>query len=142
MEWAHAMAPGANILLVEASSASDTDLLAAVGYAAAHANVVSMSWGGSEFSGETADDSDFSHAGVAFVASSGDDGAPTSWPAASPNVLAVGGTALTLARTMSGRARSAGAAAAAVPAPTSRNRRTRHGVVTQTTMRGQPGRRL
>jgi Domain of unknown function (DUF4082)/Fibronectin type III domain len=96
VEWAHAMAPGANLLLVEASSASDSDLLAAVSYAAAHANVVSMSWGGSEFSGETADDSDFSKAGVAFVASSGDDGAPASWPAASPNVLAVGGTALTL----------------------------------------------
>ncbi|MGP0063104.1 MAG: DUF4082 domain-containing protein [Isosphaeraceae bacterium] len=96
VEWAHAMAPGATILLVEASSASDSDLLAAVGYAAAHTNVVSMSWGGGEFAGETADDGDFSKARVAFVASSGDDGAPASWPAASPNVLAVGGTALTL----------------------------------------------
>ena len=55
-----------------------------------------MSWGGGEFSGETGDDSDFSHAGVAFVASSGDNGAPISWPASSPNVLSVGGTALTL----------------------------------------------
>ena len=84
-------------MLVEASSASDSDLLAAVNYAAAHANVVSMSWGGSEFSGETAYDSQyFDQAGVAFVASSGDAGAPASWPAASPNVLSVGGTALTL----------------------------------------------
>ena len=57
VEWAHAMAPGASIMLVEASSANDTDLLAAVSYAAAHANVVSMSWGGSEFSGETSYDS-------------------------------------------------------------------------------------
>ena len=57
VEWAHAMAPGASIMLVEASSASDSDLLAAVKYAAAHANVVSMSWGGGEFSGETAYDS-------------------------------------------------------------------------------------
>ena len=55
-----------------------------------------MSWGGGEFSGETAYDSYFDHAGVAFVASSGDDGAPAEWPAASPNVLSVGGTALTL----------------------------------------------
>ncbi len=92
VEWAHAMAPGANILLVEASSAGNSDLVAAVGYAAAHANVVSMSWGGGEFSGETADDADFSKAGVAFVASSGDDGARsrgrrprrTSWPSAGP----------------------------------------------------------
>ena len=97
MEWAHAMAPGASIMLVEASSDNDSDLLAAVNYAAAHANVVSMSWGGGEFSGETAYDSPyFDQAGVAFVASSGDDGAPASWPAASPNVLSVGGTALTL----------------------------------------------
>ena len=96
VEWAHAMAPGAKLLLVEANSPNNSDLLSAVSYAAAHANVVSMSWGGGEFSGETADDSDFSKAGVAFVASSGDNGAPISWPAASPNVLAVGGTALTL----------------------------------------------
>ena len=97
VEWAHAMAPQASIMLVEANSASDTDLLAAVKYAAAHANVVSMSWGGGEFSGETSYDSAyFAKAGVVFVASAGDSGAPASWPAASPNVLSVGGTALTL----------------------------------------------
>jgi hypothetical protein len=96
VQWAHAMAPGASILLVEASSANDSDLLTAVAYAAAHANVVSMSWGGSEFSGETSYDSDFDQPGVAFVASSGDEGAPAEWPAASPNVLSVGGTDLTL----------------------------------------------
>ena len=70
------MAPGANIMLVEASSADDYDLLSAVDFAAAHANVVSMSWGGGEFLGESAYDSYFDHAGVAFVASSGDSGAP------------------------------------------------------------------
>jgi subtilase family serine protease len=96
VEWAHAMAPGASITLVEANSDDTNDLLAAVKYAAAHANVVSMSWGGGEFSGETADDSYFDQAGVAFVASSGDSGAPASWPAASPNALSVGGTALTV----------------------------------------------
>ena len=37
VEWAHAVAPGANILLVEASSSSLTDLLAAVNYAPAAA---------------------------------------------------------------------------------------------------------
>ncbi len=96
VEWAHAMAPGAKILLVEANSSNESDLLAGVSYAAQNANVVSMSWGGGEFSGETSYDSTFSVPGVAFVASSGDAGAPVSWPAASPNVLAVGGTALTL----------------------------------------------
>ena len=97
VEWAHAMAPGAAIMLVEASSTSTTDLLDAVKYAAANSNVVSMSWGGSEFSGETADDSSyFDQPGVAFVASSGDSGAPAIWPAVSPNVLSVGGTSLSV----------------------------------------------
>ena len=96
VEWAHAVAPGAKILLVEAASPSDADLMPAVNYAAAHANVVSLSWGGGEFSSEASYDSAFSRAGVAFVASSGDNGAPISWPAASSNVLAVGGTSLSL----------------------------------------------
>ena len=97
VEWAHAMAPGANIILVEASSTSYSDLFAGVGYAATQANVVSMSWGGGEFSGENSYDSAyFSHPGVAYVASSGDSGAPASYPSASPNVLSVGGTTLIL----------------------------------------------
>jgi len=96
VEWAHAMAPGASILLVEASSASYSDLLTAVNYAASHASVVSMSWAGSEVSGEANYDAYFSHSGVAFVASSGDSGAPALYPSASPNVLSVGGTSLTL----------------------------------------------
>ena len=37
---------------------------------ARHANVVSLSWGGGEFSGETGYDTYFNHSGVAFVASS------------------------------------------------------------------------
>ena len=96
VEWAHAMAPGAKILLVEANSPSNSDLLTAVDYASQHANVVSMSWGGGEFSGETSYDSHFTAPGVAYVVASGDSGAPAEWPAASPNVLSVGGTALTL----------------------------------------------
>src|SRR5512133_2221735 len=46
VQWAHAMAPGAHILLVEASSNGFTNLLAAEDYARAHANYVSNSWGG------------------------------------------------------------------------------------------------
>jgi hypothetical protein len=98
VEWAHAIAPGAKILLVEANSNSFSDLFAAVGYAAKQPGVVavSMSWGGGEFSGETSYDSVFrtpsGHAGVTFVVSSGDNGAPASYPATSPNVVSVGGT--------------------------------------------------
>jgi hypothetical protein len=99
VEWAHAVAPKATILLVEANSNSYSDLLAAVDYASAHASVVSMSWGGGEFSAETSSsyDGHFSnHPGVTFVAASGDSGKPPEWPAVSPNVVAVGGTTLTL----------------------------------------------
>jgi hypothetical protein len=96
VEWAHAMAPGANILLVEATSNSLSDLLTAVSYASQHGDVVSMSWGSREFAGETSYDGYFNVPGVAFVVASGDSGAPAEWPAASPNVLSVGGTSLTL----------------------------------------------
>jgi hypothetical protein len=102
VEWAHAIAPRANILLVEASSASYANLFTAVSTAARTPGVVavSMSFGGGEFSGETSYDSTFQtpsgHAGVTFLASSGDSGAPVSYPAASPNILAVGGTTLNL----------------------------------------------
>jgi len=102
VEWAHAIAPLANILLVEAFDNSWANLSAAVQYAARQPGVVavSMSWGGGEFPGEQSFDSTFTtpagHAGVTFVASSGDTGAPASYPAVSPNVLSVGGTTLTL----------------------------------------------
>jgi kumamolisin len=98
LEWAHAMAPGAKLYLVEAASANLSDLLTAVGVASqlvakAGGGEVSMSWGGSEFSGETAYDKSFTTPGVVYLASAGDSPG-VSWPAASPNVIAVGGTAL------------------------------------------------
>ncbi len=94
VEWAHAIAPGAKILLVEATSNSFTNLLAAEDYAAAHAQYVSNSWGASEFSGETGYDSHFVHGGVSFFVSAGDAGTPAEYPSSSPNVISVGGTTL------------------------------------------------
>jgi streptogramin lyase len=95
VQWAHAIAPGAHILLVEAISNSGSDLLTAVDYAANHgAAVVSMSWGADEFPQENQYDSYFTQPGVTYVASAGDVGSVVSWPAVSPNVLSVGGTAL------------------------------------------------
>ncbi len=100
VEWAHAAAPGAKLVLVEASSASTSDLMTAVQTAAKQANVVSMSWGGSEFQGETAYDTAayFANPNVTFIAASGDDGgaAGAEWPAVSPDVVSVGGTTLSL----------------------------------------------
>src|SRR5205823_6881221 len=87
VQWSHAIAPKANILLVEANDSSYTNLFAAVRYAASQPGVVavSMSFGGGEFSGETTYDSTFrtptDHAGVSFLASSGASGAPVSYPA-------------------------------------------------------------
>ncbi len=106
VEWAHAIAPGANIILVEANSASDTDLFAAVNWARQQAgvSVISMSWGSDDNASFAANDQSLSsrylvtptgHQGVTFVASSGDTGV-ASFPSTSPNVLAVGGTDLYL----------------------------------------------
>jgi subtilase family serine protease len=94
VQWAHAIAPGANILLVEASTNSFANLLAAEDYAKMHATYVSNSWGGSEFSGEGSYDSHFSQSGVSFFVSSGDAGLPAEYPSASPGVISVGGTTL------------------------------------------------
>ncbi len=102
VEWAHAMAPGANLLVVEASSPAVGDLLSAVTTAAdvPGVAVVSMSWTAGESAQETLTDAAFTtpsgHPGVAFIAAAGDSGAAASYPATSPNVLSVGGTSLNL----------------------------------------------
>ena len=102
VEWAHAIAPGANILLVVSYDNSLANMYAAVDYAVtnqlAPANVVSMSWGAGESGAELANDAHFNYPGVTFVASSGDAGeisSGVSYPAASPYVVSVGGTQLT-----------------------------------------------
>jgi subtilase family serine protease len=94
IQWAHAIAPGAHILLVEADSNSFANLLAAEDYARTHAQYVSNSWGASEFSSESSYDSHFVQSGVSFFVSSGDSGLPADYPSASPNVISVGGTTL------------------------------------------------
>jgi subtilase family serine protease len=96
VQWSHAMAPEAQIVLVEANSSSFTDLMVAEDVAsklvnAAGGGEVSNSWGGSEFPGEKSYDSHFVKPGVVFFASAGD-GPGTIWPSTSPNVVAAGGT--------------------------------------------------
>ncbi|MBZ5585542.1 MAG: S53 family peptidase [Acidobacteriia bacterium] len=101
IEWAHAMAPKARIVLVEAASSSFTDLFQAVGvaknYIATNGDLgeISMSWGGSEFSSERSYDSTFTAPGgssIVFFAASGDTGGRTIYPGVSPNVVSAGGT--------------------------------------------------
>jgi subtilase family serine protease len=99
IEWAHAMAPNARIILVEAASNSYSDLfyaesLATNEVAAYGGGEVTNSWGGSEFTGEQAYDSYFNTPGVVYFASSGDSAFALSYPAVSPNVIAAGGTSI------------------------------------------------
>ncbi len=105
VEWAHVIAPGANILLVETNSVNDSDFLAGVATAADYAgvSVVSMSFNDSEWRADPLYDQRYfitpsGHNGVTFVAASGDQGSQALqyWPAVSPNVVGVGGTSLSL----------------------------------------------
>lgn len=97
VEWAHSIAPGAKIVLVESADNSLGNLLNGESTAAASgAQQVSNSWGSSEFSGETSYDSYFNSPTTSFFVSSGDGGNGVEWPAASPYVVSVGGTTLTL----------------------------------------------
>ncbi|HEX7627047.1 MAG TPA: S53 family peptidase [Gaiellaceae bacterium] len=115
VEWAHAIAPGAKILLVIAKSNNDSDILDATQYAIDNnvGDVVSQSFGEAEQCMSTSDLNRqhklFRKAvsrGMTLFASSGDSGAaqPTcdgsdvfksvSTPASDPNVTGVGGTTL------------------------------------------------
>src|SRR5262249_48046802 len=60
VEWAHSIAPGAKILLLEAASSRLTDLMSAVNFAKTQPGVVAvtMSWGAGEFAGQTASNLD------------------------------------------------------------------------------------
>jgi kumamolisin len=97
-QMAHAIAPSAKVILVEAQSNSIPDLLAAelkAAYLVAQAGggEVSNSWGTLESPGEVADDVFFSTPGVVYFGSTGDSPG-TQYPSVSPNVVAAGGTSL------------------------------------------------
>ncbi|MEO8725069.1 MAG: S53 family peptidase [Acidobacteriaceae bacterium] len=93
LEWAHSIAPGAKIVLVEGCSNSFADLGAAVTTAVSLTDVVSNSYGAGEFSGENTYDSTY-NVNKPILFSSGDNGTPTSYPCASPYATCVGGTSL------------------------------------------------
>jgi subtilase family serine protease len=97
VETAHEICQNCKVLLVEAGSSSLSNLEAAVNTAARlGAGEISNSYGGSEFSGETGDTA-YNHPHIAVTVSSGDNGYGSfGFPAASPYVVAVGGTTLNL----------------------------------------------
>lgn len=100
IEWAHAMAPHANIIMVEAPSDNLWDKMYAACYAAqavanAGGGLVSMSWSVPEFPQELGYDKYFQgFSNVVFVGSSGDYSAPANYPSSSPYVISAGGTSI------------------------------------------------
>ncbi|UXY20054.1 putative Ig domain-containing protein [Streptomyces cynarae] len=99
VDMVSAVCPNCSIILVEANSANDTDLGIAENEAVSlGAKFVSNSWGGSESSSQTSEDTSyFKHPGVAITVSAGDSAYGAEYPATSQYVTAVGGTALTTA---------------------------------------------
>jgi subtilase family serine protease len=96
LDMVSAICPNCHIRLVEANTSSIEDLGTAVNTAVKlGANVVTNSYGGSEYSTEASDATAYyAHPGVAITAASGDSGYEVEFPAAAPSVTAVGGTSL------------------------------------------------
>lgn len=109
IEWAHAMAPSAKIILVEACSNNLSDLLyaeqvAGIKVAAAGGGDISNSWGSGEFAGEIGRVDDvfyrYHFKNITYFASAGDAGWGAAYPSSSPWVVSAGGT--TVNRDVSG----------------------------------------
>ncbi|MBV8037210.1 S53 family peptidase [Roseateles sp.] len=96
VQWAHATAPLARLVLIEAPDAGVGSLSNAVALANKMGpGVVSMSFGAPEGNWTASYDGSFSTAGMSYLAATGDNGAAVSWPSVSTKVVAVGGTTLT-----------------------------------------------
>jgi len=122
VEWAHAIAPLARLVLIEVPGDDSTQLLGGVALANRMGpGVVSMSFGAPEGPWARQTDASFSAPGMTYVAAAGDAGAQVLWPAVSPKVLAVGGTSLQWdglqARRESAWAKSGGGVSAVEPLP-------------------------
>ena len=95
VEWAHATAPLARLILIEAEDNSSNGLDGAIALANSMGpGIVSMSWGSSEGSWVTSLDSLFQTTGMSYFAATGDAGRAVNWPSVSQYVVAVGGTSL------------------------------------------------
>ncbi len=98
VDMVSANCPNCKILVVEANSASFSDLAAAVNTAASMGAVaISNSYGGNESSSQSTYRSAYNHAGIAITASAGDSGYGAQSPATYGTLTAVGGTSLSTA---------------------------------------------
>jgi hypothetical protein len=126
VQWAHATAPLARIVLIEAADASLNQLLGGVKLANAMGpGVVSMSFGATEGNWTASVDAAFKAPNMTYLAATGDSGASVSWPSVSPAVLAVGGTTLTYSgsgvRSETGWSGTGGGMSAYTPTPAYQN---------------------
>lgn len=107
LQWAHAIAPEATIIMVQAATAAGPDLYAAVEKAKRILNkgygggVVSMSWGTLPPNNENDRIYESTFRGpdsryISYIVAAGDITASVGYPETSPNVLSVGGTSLFL----------------------------------------------
>ena len=95
VQWAHATAPLARIILIEAADATLNSLLGSIKLANAMGpGVDSMSFGTNEGNWTGSVDAAFSGANMTYLAASGDWGSQVMWPSVSSKVVAVGGTTL------------------------------------------------
>ena len=100
VDMVSANCPNCKIILVEANSATNANLGAAVNTAVSlGANVISNSYGGSE-SGSS--NSNYNHPGTIITASAGDDGTGAAQPCSYSTVVCVGGTTLSTANNARG----------------------------------------
>jgi hypothetical protein len=94
LDMASAVCPECHIDLVEANKEGNELDVAEEEAASLKPAVISNSWGRAEESAETERDVYFHHPGIPVVAAAGDSGYQVEYPAASPDVIAAGGTTL------------------------------------------------
>jgi len=95
VQWAHAIAPLARIVLIEMPNSMSNSILGANALATRMGpGVVSMSFGSAEAGWAPTTEGNFAGAGMTYVAAAGDSGTQVLWPAVSSHVIAVGGTSL------------------------------------------------
>ena len=97
VQWAHATAPLARIVVITAENASALSLFDAIMVANKMGpGAVSMSFVVPEAAYANRFEPIFQFPGMTYLAAAGDRGAQANWPATSPSVLSVGGTSLRL----------------------------------------------
>src|SRR6185369_4344072 len=96
LDMVSAACPSCHILLVQASTASFSNLWTGVDYAKTQPGVkaISNSYGNTDSSSYSAYDSHYAGNNIAITVSTGDYGYGAQWPATAPGAVAVGGTSL------------------------------------------------